>query len=412
VLVVGLLTQGVDRNINTAVNVLDNAGNYTSSFANGFAPHFGTVSNIAYLNGSFDTGRLHHELSMGTTGFKATSNAVLNTPSAAAVKLGTGSINNPGELPEPAAGTPDVFHQYRSSLAVQQGFNVSDMIHFSKQWAVSLALSQDWMQTQNFKNTGAKGTSYNKNGVSPMPSLIYKPRENVTTYLTYASSLQQGDIAPAAATGNANMALAPYRSTQWEAGIKATVAKIDLTFAAFRLERPFANTDPADNVYKISGQQINKGIEATAIGKAGANLTVVSGITLLDPIMDGTGKPATNDKQYTGMPKFKSNILLEYAVPPVAGLVGTVDWQYTARRPGNDANTTWAPSCSVLDVGARYTTRIGGKPTTLRLAVNNVTDEHYWSTIGPANLTGVASGSMTAHLGAPRTVAASLSTNF
>jgi iron complex outermembrane receptor protein len=309
-----------------------------------------------------------------------------------------------------------VVDQYTSSIATQQGLNVSDTIGFSRQWSLKLALSQDWMQTQNYGKTGVATTSYNKNGLSPMPSLIYKPRENVTTYLTYASSLQQGDIAPGTAgVTNANVALAPYRSTQYEGGIKATVAKIDLAFAVFRLERPFANlvaTGPGVTTFEISGQQINKGFEASAVGKATENLNIVSGITVLDPILDATGVAATNDKQYVGIPKFKSNILFEYSVPPVQGLVGTLDWQYTARRPGNDSNTTWAPSYSVFDVGARYTTRVCNKQTTLRVAVNNVTDEHYWSTVGPSDLTGTNAGNMTAHLGAPRTVAASMSVNF
>jgi iron complex outermembrane receptor protein len=93
-------------------------------------------------------------------------------------------------------------------------------------------------------------------------------------------------------------------------------------------------------------------------------------------------------------------------------LVATLDWQYTARRPGNDTNTTWTQSYSVLDLGARYTARLLGKQATWRLAVNNLTDKHYWSTIGPSNITGANTGNMTAHLGAPRTVAASMSVNF
>ena len=49
------------------------------------------------------------------------------------------------------------------------------------------------------------------------------------------------------------MSLPPYRSKEYELGYKASVAKIDLTAALFRIERPFANIDPADNVFKISG---------------------------------------------------------------------------------------------------------------------------------------------------------------
>ncbi len=411
-LVLGGLAQGVDRNINTPVNNLtSNAGNYTSSLANGFAPHFGITSNIAYLNGAFNTGGISHDLTLGTTGFRAITNAVFNAATAANVLLGSANIDNPVVFAEPAVGLPNVSAQYRSSIASQQGINISDTIAFSRQWSVKLALSQDWMKTSNFNKTGAQTSAYSANGFSPMPSLIYKPRDNVTTYLTYASSLQQGDIAPAG-SANANTGLAPYRSKQWEAGVKVALAKLDLSLALFRLERPFAAVDPTDNTYKTSGTQSNKGIEATAVGELTDHLVVYGGVTVLDPVMEATGNPLTNNTQYVGMPKVKSNLLFEYRLPSVPSMVVSFDWQYTAKRPGDDSNLFWSPSYSVFDLGARYTARLMDKATTFRLALNNLSDEHYWSTIGPSNLTGANTGNMTAHLGAPRTVAASMSIDF
>ena len=411
-LVVGALTQDVDRNINTPVNNLtNNTGSYTSSLANGFAPHFDITSDIAYLNGTFNTGAIRHDLTLGTTGFRATTNAVFNTPTAANVLLGTANISSPVTFAPPKAGLPDVVTQYKSSVATQQGINVSDTIAFSKEWSVKLALSKDKMETKNYNKTGAQTTTYSDDGFSPMPSVIYKPRENVTTYLTYARSLQQGDLAPAG-SANANTGLAPYRSKQLEAGVKIALSKLDLSLALFQLERPFAMVDPKDNTFKISGKQLNKGIEATAVGELTDHLVVYGGITILDPKMEATGNPLTDNTQYVGMPKVKSNVLFEYRVSSVPGLVASFDWQYTAKRPGNDSNTTWTPSYNVLDLGARYTSQLMGKATTWRLAVLNLTDERYWSTIGPSNLTGANTGNMTAHVGAPRTIAASVSIDF
>ena len=121
-----------------------------------------------------------------------------------------------------------------------------------------------------------------------------------------------------------------------------------------------------------------------AIGQLSDLFTIYGGVTLLDPEVRGTGNPATNGKQYAGMPKVRSNILLEYRVPQVVGLVATFDWQYVDRRPGNDTNTTWTPSYSTFDIGARSVAPILSKMTTWRIAVNNVSNTHYWSTIGPS----------------------------
>jgi iron complex outermembrane receptor protein len=391
-------------------NLTDSNGDYTSSLANGFAPYFGITSDIAYLNGTFRTGDVGHDLTVGTTGFRAITNAVLNTPTAKSVLLGSATISDPMTFADPGS-LPDVTDQYRSSIAAQQGVNVSDTLTLTRQWLVKLAVSQDWMGTRNFAKTGALTTTYNRDGLSPMPSIMYKPQDNVTTYLTYASSLQQGDVAPAG-SANANQALAPYRSTQWELGAKAALPQIDLTVAAFRLARPFANVDPADNTFKISGEQVNTGVETSAIGKLTDDLRIYAGVTVLNPVLEDTGNPATDNKQYVGMPKLRSNVLLEYWVPPMPGLVLTADWQYVGRRAIDDGNMAWTPSYNVFDIGARYSTRVMGKATTFRAAVENVGNVHYWSTIGPSNITGTNIGNLTAHLGAPRTVAASATVDF
>jgi iron complex outermembrane receptor protein len=112
------------------------------------------------------------------------------------------------------------------------------------------------------------------------------------------------------------------------------------------------------------------------------------------------------------MPKLRTNLLFEYRVPTPGGLVLTADWQHVGARPGNDSNTTWAPSYELFDLGARYVTQAMGQAVTLRLMVNNVADQRYWSTVAPSNITGTNKGSMVAHIGAPRTLALSAAVDF
>ncbi len=67
---------------------------------------------------------------------------------------------------------------------------------------------------------------------------------------------------------------------------------------------------------------------------------------------------------------------------------------------------------NLFDIGARYTSAIGARPVTWRLAVNNVANRYYWSTVAPSNLTGANTGALLAHLGLPRTVLASVGVDF
>jgi iron complex outermembrane receptor protein len=411
-LVVGILHQDATRDINTPVNNLtNNAGTYVSSFANGFAPRFVITSDAAYLNGRFTTGSVSHDLTVGSAGYKSQSYAVRTPASAVSVRLGTASINAPVVFVQPAAGPPNVRLNFDSSNAYQQGINVGDTLRLSPQWSVRIAVSQDWFQTDNFNASGTALKGYVNQGLSPTGSLLFKPAANMTVYATYASSLQAGDLAPGAAI-NAGVGLPPYRSTEYELGYKLALDKVNVTAALFRIARPFANIDPSDRVFRISGEQVNRGLELSAVGEILRGLTVYGGLMLLDARLENTPLASTNDRTYVGAAKVKGNVLLEYQVPGISGLVGTFNYQFSGARAANDTNSQSAPGYNLFDVGTRYVSTVGGRPVSLRLAVNNVTDRQYWSTIAPSNLTGTNTGNLLAHLGAPRTVLASVSVDF
>lgn len=411
-LVLGVLDQDARRDINTPVNNLrSNAGNTISSLANGFAPHFAITSDMAYLNGNFMAWGLAHDLTLGTAGYRSRSFAVTTAASAASVLLGSASIANPVLFAMPATGLPDTSANFNSSTIYQQGLNIGDTIRFNDTWSTRLALSQDWVHVANQNALGVAKPGYNDNGLSPTASLMYKPEKDVTTYLTYANSLQAGDLAPGTAT-NAGVGLPPYRSKQVEAGVKVAFSKFDFSAALFRIERPFANIDAADKVFKISGDQVNTGLELSAVGEVLDRVTLVGGLTLLNAKLKGTGNPATDNKIFVGTPKYKGNVLVEYRLPVIEGLVASFDWQFSGDRPGNDTNAYFVPGYNLFDLGTRYTSRIWDKNVTWRVTVNNLTDRHYWSTIAPSNITGTNTGNLVAHLGSPRTVSASMAIDF
>src|SRR5262249_15908050 len=81
--VAGGLDQLANRNINTAVNsLIDNKGDYKTYFPNLFqstlAPLFRVYSNLGYVMGHFATGRIGHDVVIGSCGYDfATYNPVL-----------------------------------------------------------------------------------------------------------------------------------------------------------------------------------------------------------------------------------------------------------------------------------------------------------------------------------------------
>jgi iron complex outermembrane receptor protein len=415
-LVVGDLNQDASRNINTPVNNLtNNNGNYTTSLGTGFAPRFIMTSDAAYLDGNFTTGPIAHDLTIGTAGYKSQSYSVITPATPASTLLGSANINNPQIYPFPAAGLPNVGLNFDSSASYQQGVNIGDTIRFTESWSARLAVSQDWFHTDNYNAKAVELPEYADHGLSPTGSIMYKPMSNLTVYATFASSLQAGDLAPSGGApplANAGQSLPPYRSKEYEVGYKVSLDKIDLTAALFRIQRPFANTNLADNEFEISGLQVNRGLELSAVGEVVQNLRVYGGVTLLDARLEHTPLASTNDQIYVGAPKVKGNTLFEYSIPTVPGLVATFDWQFSGPRAANDTNSFFVAGYNLFDLGARYTSSILTKKVTWRLSVDNLTDRHYWSTVAPSNLTGVNTGNLLAHFGTPRTVLAAVSFDF
>ena len=449
-LVVGVLNQISDRNINTSVNqLLDNSGNYKSFVANSFsslAPRFRVVSDLAYLTGIFRTGGVRHEVAIGSTGYRFASYSPVTSPAKTALCTAAGvcqaNIADPLVFLVPPGGlfsyekTSPSTGIYVSSIIRQQGFSFGDTITLSPNWLVRVAASQDWTWTDGYTNSAATGfrtanvPGYVNQGVSPSASVMFKPRRDMTIYATFANSIQAPDVA-AANSGNivivnASQALPPYRSNQVEIGYKASLHRINFATSLFRIDRPFAKfitgvVDPLCGaqsgtanceVFRISGNQLNYGIESTVSGRIFSSLMVTGGLSVLRPRLTDTGVAATNDRNFVGIPHYKSNILAEYRLPKLEGAFFNVDWQYVGRRPMDDINSAYTPRHNLFDFGVRYTTRIMGKSTTWRVTANNATNVHYWSTLGPGSITGQSTGSYLGHLGEPRLITASMRFTF
>lgn len=404
-LTAGFLDQVANRDQHSVTNTLiDNNGNYRTTFQPSSSA-WEVDSGILYLNGRLQTWSLTHDLMLGTNGHER--RMMSGKVSSPRITLGMASIDDPVSYDEPE-WTVDS-DRYKASVQRQQAITVGDTITLNEYFSTMFSLSHSWLYARNYDTGGSKISEYNDHGFSPMASLMFKPRKNITAYVMYADSLQAGDTAPSTAA-NANETLEPYRSEQWEAGLKVALNKINLSGAVFRIERPFAYTDD-NNVFKEQGDQRNYGLELMANGEIFDGVTVYAGVTLLDPQLRDTGNDDTSDKLVVGVPKKQANLLVEYRVPFISGLTPYVNLHYMGRRAANDSNTSWASSYTTVDLGARYVAKIMGVESTWRFAVNNLMDEEYWSSIFPGSINGTGA-SCSAFLGTPREVLASVEFKF
>lgn len=374
------------------------------------AGRFRVLSNVATLNGHVMTGSIDHDLALSTTGYVWSLYNAKN--SGASYSWGNTNIYDPGHMEEQGDGKIHTGGpRYRSSVNTQQSITIGDTVTFNPQWSAMFYLSQSWLQTKNYAKQGGKTAETNEDGLSPNAALMYKITPDTMVYVSYADSLEQGGTAPTDdSIKNAGQTLDPYRSKQYEVGLKSDVAGMNLGAALFRVKRPFAYVS-TDNIYKEQGKQVNNGLELTASGNPWQSLNIYSGITFLDPQLKDTANPATSDKRVVGVPKVQANLLAEYSLQSMPQWVYSANVHYTGKRAANDTNTSYASSYTTWDLGTRYTTKISSVPATFRVVVNNVFDKHYWASIFPSGTDG-DNGSPSAFLGGGREVRASVTLDF
>ena len=276
---------------------------------------------------------------------------------------------------------------------------IGDAITFNDQWSAMIGLN--YATTMN-RASGfyGDGSKYEKSALTPTVSLLYKPIEKVTTYVSYMEALERGMIVSREYT-NYGEVLPPLVSKQYEAGLKYDInPNLLLSTALFRIEKANQYSDRAIPIptYVQDGLQVHNGVELVLTGKVTDNLTIMGGGTLMDIGVEKSNDPALEGKKPINAASRMGKIYAEYALPWISGLSLTGGIYYTGERYANAANTDKISSYTLYDIGARYSTRVLDKALTVRLNILNLTGKNYWQNAG--------------YLGVPRTVAFSVSTMF
>nr|WP_242675169.1 MULTISPECIES: TonB-dependent receptor [Pseudomonas] len=364
------------------------------------------TSGYLFLDSAFDTGGIGHKVTLGYQGNIARERNYtdyIDLDYQYGSVIGNRPISDRPQVPKPpySVGHGD---QHLSSRTQSDNVLIGDVITFNEQWSSVLGVTRTRIKTfsDNFVWVEAFPTfppeieNYSKSKTSPNISLIYKPQPWITTYATYIEGLQAGGIAPSGSI-NAGQVLSPAVSEQYEVGVKATLGETLLTAALFNIEKPNSFTND-QNVYVQDGKQENTGLELGLTGKVTPDLTLVAGLTLLDPEVKKTASAATDGKKPVGVASQLAKLYGEYEIGAVPGLALTGGAYYTGKQYADEANQHSLPSFTTFDAGARYRVPVADNSLTLRANVSNLTDKDYW---------------LSRHyLGAPRTLSFSAQLEF
>ncbi|WP_327438489.1 TonB-dependent siderophore receptor [Pseudomonas donghuensis] len=355
----------------------------------------------ALLNGRFELAGLGHELTVGSSAQRRT----LDQRPTFNQFIGSGNIYQPTPALEPFDGSPG--HSERRLDSRQYGVFASDRITFNEQWQTQLGARVVRLDERAFDEAGNDRRHTRQYELLPNAALIYKPRADISLYTSYSKGLSAGSAAPWFAQNNQDI-LAPTTSQQIELGIKRNWQRLSLSAALFQLRQAYQYSQPdgaGGFTYVQQGQQKNIGLELGASGWLTSNLQINASAAAIRARVKNSGTADYEDHQALNVPNLRAAVQADYSLP-IAGLALLGGARYSASKYANQAGTVEVGSYAVFDLGSRYSTRIGGYDTVLRLMVDNVFDKRYWRDAGEY----LGDGYL--FQGAPRTARVSASVSF
>ena len=322
------------------------------------------------LRGLFATGPVTHITTLMATRYQDELSRGINN--------GTeirSNIYHPVDRPKQYINAPKVLRISETELS---GVALTDTLGFlDDRLQLTLGMRHQAIETRNYNATGGVSSRYDASANTPVLGVVIKPWEDVSLYYNYVEGLSKGDAAPGTAT-NAGETFAPYESKQHELGVKYEHGTFMTSVALFQIEKPSGELG-ANSVYSVQAEQRNRGVELSVFGEVAPGTRLMGGVTFLDGELTKSATAANRGNKPVGVPDIQANLWAEWDTPWLEGFTLTGGAIYTDSQYVNQANTQELDAWTRIDAGARYATKIEGRPTTFRATVQNVFDREYWS---------------------------------
>lgn len=356
------------------------------------------ITGDAGVRGRFELGPTSHEAVASGTFYESTSGlaSTLGT-------TGPTNIYNTPVIAQQGLVTPvanRTASQSLSSLVIADTLSSLD-----KRVQVTAGLRLQQVSASNFSVvTGARTSSYDQTALSPSVALVIRPWKPVSFYGNFIQGLQQGSIV-GGTFANAGTVFPPFKSTQYEAGVKVDWGKFTTTASLFQISQPSILTNTVTNTQFLGGLQRNQGLELNVFGEPIEGVRLVGGAMFLDAVLAQTQGGANDGWTAPFSPNVQLRLGGEWDLPFVRGLTLTGRVSYTSSQY---IDTTLPrrslPEWTRFDIGARYAFEgPAGNPLAVRFNVDNLFDTNYWAG---------GTGATTLYLGTPRTFRLSLTANF
>jgi catecholate siderophore receptor len=356
-----------------------------------------TLSNQTNLTTAFQTGSLKHAVTTGIevsredqkSYTKVDDNILAGAPNASRPPVTDLYHPDPNQ---PYTGAIHRNGAYTAAIADSGAIYAFDTLKFNPQWEVNFGGRYELLDVSYKTATAPTATvpsavtrfQRTDDMFSWRGGIIFKPVESGSIYAGYGTSFNpsvdanQGLSLAAIGTTSAN--LAPEKNRSYELGTKWDLIRKQLAVSAalFRTDKTNARTTDDAGSTVLAGNQKVDGIELGATGTITEVWTVFAGYAYMDGKVDASGVSTQVDAQLTYVPKQSFNLWSTYRLP--IGLTVGAGAQFTDgyffALPSATATPAVSPQTRYWLYSAMASYPIN-KHLTLRLNINNVTDEQY-----------------------------------
>lgn len=256
---------------------------------------------------------------------------------------------------------------------------VADVISTTDGYAeLTLGLRRQEVTSHSYAPASALVTRrYSSSATTPMLGVVIHPAPSLALYASYVEALTQGPQPPATAINSSDV-FAPYKTRQYETGVKADFGGYGATASLFQITSPTGITDPSSRIFSLDGEQRHRGLELSGFGEVVRGLRLLGGVTTLHAIQTSTAGGTYDGRRAIGVPRLQANLTGEWDLPRSPGWTATARMVHTGQTCLNAANTQSVSSWTRLDLGLRYMLRTTAMPLTLRANLGNVFNRHHW----------------------------------
>ncbi|MES2959156.1 MAG: TonB-dependent receptor [Pseudomonadota bacterium] len=269
--------------------------------------------------------------------------------------------------------------------------HLQDAIALGPHWTAWVGLRHTRLDRESVRTDGSRPTHYDQSFTTPWLALSHALNAHTQAYVSAGQGIESEVVPSRGFYVNSGQALPALKSRQIELGLKHLGDTVDWRFALFDMRRPTANDFHADDgapalgdctdtdrcLRRTDGIARHQGIEAEAEWRLGP-LSVRGSAMWLRAHRSGSDDPSLNGLRPTNVPARSLKLQTAYNVAAIPGLALVGFVTHEGSRIVLPDNSIETPGWARIDLGARYTRRVGTQEWVWRMGIDNLADRRAW----------------------------------